>query len=100
MVYNMHENEFATITVSLLDREDGGVRVQSDDLPGLILSGSDKEQVVKSIIPAISALLENLGFRDFHVYPSRALSEIMETENPQNLDMHVQEYVVKYAKAA
>ena len=96
----MHENEFATITVSLLDREDGGVRVQSDDLPGLILSGPNKEEVIHSIIPAMSALLDHLGFRDFHIYPSRTVSDIMESENPQNLDMHVQKYVVKYAKAA
>jgi hypothetical protein len=76
------------------------LRVQSDDLPGLILSGSDKKQVINLIVPAMTALLQRLGFSDFNIHPTRTVGEIMDCANPQKLDMHVQQFVVEYAKAA
>ncbi len=46
------------ITIKLLPREDGGVCVCSDDVPGLILSGSDPLKVMADIGPALKALYE------------------------------------------
>jgi hypothetical protein len=44
------------ITIKLLPREDGGVRVCSDDVPGLILSGPDPLKVLADIGPALKIL--------------------------------------------
>jgi len=46
------------ITIVLEDREDGGLRVWSDDLPGLVLSGRDRLKVGSDIVPAVDALVE------------------------------------------
>jgi hypothetical protein len=45
------------ITVRLTPREDGGLRVSSDELPGLILSGSDEIIVLRALGDAIVQLL-------------------------------------------
>lgn len=45
------------ITISISRRLDGGIRVWSDDLPGLVLSGSDPETVMSDVWPAIQVLL-------------------------------------------
>ncbi len=50
------------VNVTLKDCEDGGLEVFSDDLPGLILSGPDPDNVAAAIMPAIKALLQHRGF--------------------------------------
>jgi hypothetical protein len=42
-------------------RSDGGVKVWSEDLPGLILSGKDRTKVLAAIDPAVKALLGHKG---------------------------------------
>jgi len=37
------------ITINLAPREDGGIRVWSDDMPGLILSHNDQEKVLREL---------------------------------------------------
>ena len=37
-------------------REDGGLRISSPDIPGLILSGADVRAVFRDVAPAIDAL--------------------------------------------
>lgn len=49
------------VNVTIEDRADGGVRVYSDDLPGLILSGRERIKVIADIEPAARALLEYKG---------------------------------------
>lgn len=44
------------VTLKLEYREDGGLRVSSPDMRGLILSGEDKHAVMESIVPAIEAI--------------------------------------------
>jgi hypothetical protein len=44
------------LNVTLEIREDGGLRVRSDELRGLILSGSDPAKVLADIIPAWTVL--------------------------------------------
>lgn len=78
------------VRVTLKDREDGGLRVFSDDLPGLILSGDDRDAVCGSIIPAIRALLEHKGIRVTAVKPAQALSEVIKRPSPRDVDLHVQ----------
>lgn len=43
-------------TITLARRFDGGLRVYSDELPGLILSGSRPDAVMTDVLPAIEAL--------------------------------------------
>jgi len=49
------------VSVELIDRNDGGLDVRSGDLPGLIISGVDREKVRAAIVPAIRALLQHGG---------------------------------------
>lgn len=43
-------------------REDGGLRVYSDDLPGLILSGEDPRAVLADVGPALEVLLDAMAY--------------------------------------
>jgi hypothetical protein len=78
------------LTVILTDRDDGGLDVGSHDLPGLILSGSNKHKIMSAIPPAIKALLEHKGFRRVRVHQGTPPSEILKLESPRNMDVHVQ----------
>jgi hypothetical protein len=50
------------IRVCIEPREDGGLRVWSDDLPELVLSHADAEKVIADIPRALEAILsERLG---------------------------------------
>lgn len=49
------------VKVNLEDRGDGGLRVWSDELPGLILSGPNKTKIISAIEPAVRALLAMKG---------------------------------------
>jgi hypothetical protein len=51
----------SVINVSIEDRDDGGVRVWSEDLPGLILSGANRTRVLADIEPAVRALMHHAG---------------------------------------
>lgn len=46
------------IQITIESREDGGLRVYSDDLPGLILSGAQSEKVIEDISPALLVILK------------------------------------------
>jgi hypothetical protein len=92
------------VTVTLADREDGGLRVFSDDLPGLILSGSDRTQVASAIIPSIEALFRHKGFGDVVVRPTKPVAEVLQSASPRDMDVHVQheqkQFVVELDAAA
>jgi len=47
------------IKVNIEYREDGGIRVWSDDLPGLVLSGKNRAGIIADIEPAARAILEH-----------------------------------------
>lgn len=100
MAMDMGAHNYTTITVSLEDREDGGARVCSNDLPGLILSGPDRRAVIEFIAPTMKAILEHLGFKGIMIHPSKSVAEILDGGNPQDVDMHVQQFVVEYRHAA
>lgn len=48
------------VTITLHQRDDGGLRVTSDDLPGLLVSGSDPAAVMAAVYPAIIKILDYL----------------------------------------
>ena len=45
------------IVLKIQQRKDGGVRVWSDDVPGLVLSGPDPEAVRRDVRPAVEEIL-------------------------------------------
>lgn len=47
------------ITIKIGPREDGGLRIWSDDVPGLVLSFRDQRTVLLDLGPALIALLEH-----------------------------------------
>jgi len=49
--------QIKSLNLQLETREDGGLFVWSDDVPGLILSGPDKNAVLEAIGPALAVLL-------------------------------------------
>ena len=88
------------VTVTLEDRDDGGLFVFSNDLPGLILSGPDKNAICDCIIPAIQAIFEHKGFGEVHVHTETPISDALKLASPRNVDMHVQRFIVEFKKAA
>ena len=85
---------YSVLKVTLEDRVDGGLRVYSEDLPGLILSGRNKKTVCEGIAPSIKALLEHNGIRVLSVAPSQPIHEVIHQPSPRDLDMHVQHVFV------
>jgi hypothetical protein len=55
------EPSILSIELRAQRREDGGLRVWSETLPGLILSGSDPASVWRDVGPAIAILLKRNG---------------------------------------
>ncbi len=51
-------------TISVVRREDGGLRIWSDDVPGLLLSGADPSAVWRDLGPAIQTLLSHNTARE------------------------------------
>lgn len=88
------------VTVTLTDREDGGLRVSSEELPGLILSGADRDSVCECIVPAIQAIFQYKGCAEVHVQAETPLSDVLKLASPRNVDMHVQRFIVEFKKAA
>jgi hypothetical protein len=95
-------SRLTVITVTLEDREDKGLRVYSDDLPGLILSGPDRAAVAALIIPSIQALFEHKGFHNVIVRPAAPVSEVLRSKSPRDMDVHIQheQFVVELPEAA
>jgi hypothetical protein len=98
----MTRQTYAVVTVTIEDRDDNGLRVWSDDLPGLILSGNDRQKICASIIPAIRALFEHKGLQDVAVHSARPVHEILKQPSPRNMALHVQheQFVIEVAQAA
>jgi TctA family transporter len=90
------------VTVTLQDREGGGLEVFSDDLPGLILSGPDRDKVAAAIIPAIEALFKYRGFERVRVRATTPVSQVLQSASPRDVDIHIQheQFVVELPEAA
>lgn len=55
----MQEAPAIRVTVTIERREDGGLYVYSDDLPGFVLSHLDAHAVLADIEPALSVFLSH-----------------------------------------
>lgn len=95
----MQSNTFEVVTVILQDRDDDGLFVYSDDLPGLILAGKDKHAVCECIAPAIKALYEHQGLQ-VEVRSEVPFADALATKSPRKVDMHVQRFIVELKRAA
>lgn len=51
-----HTGQFK-VSIKLEPRPDGGLRVSSPDVPGLVLSGKDPKQVLGDVLPAVQTIL-------------------------------------------
>jgi hypothetical protein len=85
-----------TVSVTIIDREDQGLRVYSDDLPGLILSGPNKHEVMARIVPAICALFKAAKKLNVKVTPAKSLVDILEQPSPRTISMRVHEQTQVY----
>ena len=98
----MTQTLLTIVVVTLEDREDGGLRVYSDDLPGLILSGPNRDLVVEKIAPAIWALFEHKGFRGVVVRAAQPLNAVLRKASPRDVGVHIhhEQFVVEVPEAA
>ena len=96
------QSQLTIVSVTFADREDGGLRVYSDDLPGLILSGSDRSDVIKKIVPSIRALFEHTAIGQvISVRAAQPLTEVFKSASPRDVDLHIQhQFVVELTAAA
>lgn len=98
--------QLTVVTVQLTDREDGGLRVSSASLPGLLLSGRNKQEVCDCIAPAIEAIFNKLGYAVATVRETAPLSAVIKKPSPREVDMQVHHhghesvFVVELAEAA
>jgi len=46
------------LNIVITPRPDGGIRVSSDQVPGLVLSGKDPSAVMADVWPALNRILE------------------------------------------
>lgn len=95
------------IEVVLEDAGDNGLRVFSEQLPGLILSGTEKMSVTRCILPAIKALLEAKNFTNVTISQTMPFSLALAAPSPRVVDIDVNcseesktLYLVEYAEAA
>ncbi|GGG29282.1 hypothetical protein GCM10008026_07280 [Chelatococcus composti] len=57
------------VTVTIERREDGGLYVYSDDLPGFVLSHADPDRVLADIEPALNVFMSQFVNHDVQVKP-------------------------------
>lgn len=108
----MNSIDVDILTVLVEDRNDGGLRVRSDDLPGLGISGADKQRVLELIAPTIKRLLESQGLKRVQVQPvNKTLRDVLRKPSPREMDLSIssdlvhpnlnletaKRYVVKFA---
>jgi hypothetical protein len=86
----MSPHKYLILNVTLANREDGGLNVSSDDLPGLILSGSDRDKIAEAIAPAIKALFEYRGFRDVTVHHGMSVANLFGPHEPRSATVRVE----------
>lgn len=79
------------VTVQIEDRPDGGIRVTSEDVRGLLMSGGDRQHVWNLVGPTVAGLLRaNEGLdveRVLYAAPSP------ESSGPQQVSLHAEFYV-------
>lgn len=69
---------FKAICLVFEKREDGGLRVWSDDVPGFVLSHSDSEAVFADVERALETILSEMFSARVRVGPLEKLQEDLE----------------------
>ena len=69
---------FKQLSLTFEKREDGGLRVWSEDVPGFVLSHSDCEAVFSDIRPALETILSEMLSAAVRVDPLESLREDLE----------------------
>lgn len=67
------------ITVCFEPRPDGGLRVYSDDVPGLVLSSTDIDGVLADVTEALSFILSEQMHGKVEVRPLEDIRAMLET---------------------
>ena len=84
------------ITVQVGDRPDGGMRVTSADVPGLLLGGSDRQRVWAVVGPSVEYLLRvNRGLDVLRVVGPMTAPALA-----GDVAMHIEHLTVEYRAAA
>jgi hypothetical protein len=86
----MLAHKYIILSVTLAVREGGGLNVSSDDLPGLILSGPDREKIAAAIAPAIKAIFEHRGFGNVTVHHGTPVAEVLRPREPHAISIRVE----------
>ena len=84
------------VTVTVTGRPDGGIRVTSDDVPGLLLSGSDRQRIWSVVGPGVESLLR--ANRGLDVV--RVTGPMTPPAADGDVAMRVEHLVVEYRAAA
>lgn len=66
------------VTVCFEPRDDGGLRVYSDDVPGLVLSSTDVDGVIEDVPTALSVILSDRFGAEIAVEPLGNIREALE----------------------
>jgi|GEM_PF-4715513 len=75
--WNVTEAVSFKIVVNVEVREDGGLRVWSADVPGLVLSNKNPEKVISDIKPALEAILSAYMGCNIRAEPLRPLEDML-----------------------
>jgi len=94
-----HRDQSIKVTVHFERREDGGLTVWSDDLPGLTLSHRDPALVLEDVKSAIEGLVTDIIGERVRVEPLVGLREILhpETADKTEIPSGIREYVGRIA---
>jgi hypothetical protein len=70
--------KFKEIRLVFEKRDDGGLRVRSDDVPGFVLSNADCHAVFSDIAPALETILSDMFSARVRVGPLTAIRDDLE----------------------
>lgn len=74
----MEASDSFKVVVEIEMRPDGGLRVWSADVPGLVLSSKDPERALQDIKPALETILSARLGCDVVAKPLRSIAELMD----------------------
>jgi hypothetical protein len=96
---DIHRDQSIKVTVHFERREDGGLTVWSDDLPGLTLSHRDPALVLEDVPSAIAGLVTDMLGERVRVEPLVGLHEALHPEAATKPDIPsgTREYVSRIA---
>jgi hypothetical protein len=84
------------VTVCFESRPDGGLRVYSDDVPGLVLSSMDVDGVLEDVTEALKFILSERLHAQVDVEPLGDIREVLENKKivePRGFAPGLKEYV-------